>query len=240
MSVVTLTINDKLVSAREGSTILETARESGVEIPTLCYLDGLSTYGGCRLCLVEVAGNPRLVASCLTQVQEGMNVRTQTERLSRYRKMIVELLLAERNHTCSVCVMNEGCELRKMAARLGVDHVRFDYLHPDLPVDASHERNVKDPNRCILCGRCIRVCDEVEGAHALDMMGRGVHSNVITGLNSPWGKSRACTDCGKCVQVCPTGALSRQGTTVGEMEKRHDFLIWILDGRDKKTWHWTR
>ncbi len=240
MSVVTLTIDDTLVSARTEATILDAAREAGIDIPTLCYLEGLSARGGCRLCLVEVEGSPRLTPACVSPVQEGMVVRTHTERLQNYRRMIVELLLAERTHTCAVCVMNGRCELQSMAARLGVDHVRYDCLHPNFPVDASHEHNVKDPNRCILCARCIRVCDEVEGAHVLDMMGRGVHCNVITGMNQPWGKSLACTGCGKCIQVCPTGALFKQGSTVAEMEKGRRFLIWILDGRDKNIWHWTR
>lgn len=240
MTVVTLTINEKLVSAQVDKSVLDAAREAGIEIPTLCHLEGLTPRGGCRLCLVEVEGNPRLMASCVTQVQEGMVVRTHTDRLIKYRKMMIELLLAERNHVCAVCVMNGHCELQAMAAKLGVDHVRYDYLHPALSMDASHERNVRDPNRCILCARCIRVCDEVEGAHCLDMMGRGIHCNVITGMNQPWGEAKSCTSCGKCFQVCPTGAIFKQGATVAEMEKQHDFLIWILDGRDKKVWHWSR
>ncbi len=240
MPVITLTIDDKLVSAQEGQTVLEAAQEAGIEIPTLCYLEGLTSRGGCRLCLVEVQGSPRLLASCVTQAQEGMVVWTATERLVTYRQMMVELLLAERNHICSVCVMNGHCELRDLAARLGVDHVRYDYLCPDLPMDASHERCVRDPNRCILCGRCVRVCDEVEGAHAMDMTGRGIHCDVITGMNQPWGKTRSCTGCGKCVQVCPTGAIFKQGSTVGEMDKQHEFLVWVLDGRGKRVYQWDR
>lgn len=240
MSVVTLTINDTLVSAQAGTTVLAAAEDAGIFIPTLCHLKGLSPRGGCRLCLVEVQGSPRLLASCVTEAREGMVVRTETETLGRYRKMMIELLLAERNHVCAVCVMNGRCELQHMAAKLGVDHVRYEYLSPDLAMDASHERNVRDPNRCILCGRCVRVCDEVEGAHTLDMMGRGVHTNVITGMNIPWGKTRSCTACGKCVQVCPTGAIFKKGAGAAEMEKRQDFLAWILSGRDKNIWDWEK
>jgi bidirectional [NiFe] hydrogenase diaphorase subunit len=236
MSVVTLTINGELVSAQAGQTLLAVLREQAVDIPTLCHLDGLSERGGCRLCLVEIEGSPRLQASCVTPVQEGMVVRTHTERLVNYRKMIVELFFAERNHICAVCVMNGACELQAQAASAGMDHVRYDYLHPDLPMDASHPRFVLDHNRCILCTRCVRVCDEVEGAHTWDLMGRGIHSQVIADLNQPWGTSDSCTSCGKCVQVCPTGALFAKGATVAEMRKQHDFLRWILEGREKKQW----
>ena len=236
MSVITLTINDETVSAQEGQSVLAVLHDHGVEIPTLCHLDGLSERGGCRLCLVEIEGNSKLQAACVTPAQEGMVVHTHTERLVNYRKMTLELLFAERNHVCAVCVMNGNCELQWQAARAGMDHVRYDYLSPDLPMDASHERFVLDHNRCILCTRCVRVCDEVEGAHTWDLMGRGVNSRVITDLNQPWGESDSCTSCGKCVQVCPTGALFDQGSTVGEMRKQHDFLHWILEGREKKQW----
>ena len=236
MSVVTLTLNGELVSAQEGQTILAVAREQGVSLPTLCHLDGLSERGGCRLCLVEVEGSNKLQASCVTTVQEGMVVHTDTERLVNYRKMILEMLFAERNHICAVCVMNGNCELQWQAAQLGMDHVRYEYLNPALPMDASHERFVLDHNRCILCTRCVRVCDEVEGAHTWDLMGRGVNSLLISDLHQPWGSSSSCTSCGKCVQVCPTGALFEKGATVAEMQKQHDFLRWILDGREKKQW----
>jgi bidirectional [NiFe] hydrogenase diaphorase subunit len=129
--------------------------------------------------------------------------------------MTLELLLAERNHICSVCVANGQCELQELAARSGVDHVRYDYLwQPDLSVDATHPRFVLDENRCVLCTRCVRICDELEGAHTWDVSGRGVGSRVITDMATPWGDSITCTSCGKCVQACPTGALSHKGVTV--------------------------
>ena len=238
MSVVTLTINDELVSARSGQLLLEVIRERDIEMPTLCHMDGLSEWGGCRLCVVEVPGTPKLLPACVTTVQEGMVVFTHTERLVQYRRMILELLLSERNHVCAVCVMNGHCELQFQAAKLGIDHVRYDYLHPDLQMDVSHGRFGMDHNRCILCTRCVRVCDEIEGAHTKDVMGRGIQAMVVTDLNQPWGSSQSCTSCGKCVQVCPTGALFDKGSSVAEMEKRHDFLTWIVTGREKKEWVW--
>ncbi len=236
MPVITLTINDELVSARSGQSILEACRDHNIKVPTLCYLDGISARGGCRLCLVEVTGSPRLLPACTTQASEGMVVTTHSEQIDRYRRMILELTFAERNHTCAVCVSNENCELQNLAAELGMDHVRYDYLNPQLELDTSHERYGVDHNRCILCLRCVRVCDEVEGAHTWDVKGRGINSRVITDLNRPWGESESCTECGKCVEVCPTGALFDKGVAVAEMQKEASFLRRILDGREKRQW----
>jgi bidirectional [NiFe] hydrogenase diaphorase subunit len=225
--VVTFRIDDRDLSAREDETILDVAREHGIPIPTLCYLEGLSVWGACRLCLVEVAGTNRLLAACATRVTEGMQILTNTERLQRYRRGIVELLFAERNHICSVCVSNGHCELQNLAQACGVDHVRVPYRHARYQVDSSHDLFRVDHNRCVLCTRCVRVCDEIEGAHTWDVMGRGTDCLVITDLARPWGESTSCTSCGKCVQVCPTGALVRHGTSVGEMTKDLHFLPYL-------------
>ena len=231
--VRTLTIDGKDVGAREHETILEVARENGIWIPTLCQLDGLSTVGACRLCIVEVKGSSKLLPACVTRVEEGMEVTVDSERLREYRKMIVELLFAEGNHICSVCVANGNCELQWLAQRLGVDHIRFPYLYGKRTVDASHARFAVDHNRCILCTRCVRVCDEVEGAHTWDVMGRGTDARVITDLAQPWGASESCTSCGKCVNVCPTGALFEKGRAVSEMVKRRDLVPSLLTMRER-------
>ncbi|MGD0296334.1 MAG: bidirectional hydrogenase complex protein HoxU [Bryobacteraceae bacterium] len=225
--VVTLQIDGRDVTARDDQMLIEVARESDIRIPKLCYVSGLSSYGGCRMCLVEVEGSSKLLAACTTAATEGMQVRTVTPRLTEYRRMILEMLFAERNHVCSVCVSNGHCDLQWLAQHLGVDHIRFPYIYPTLPVDASHDRFVLDQNRCILCTRCVRVCQEIEGAHTWDIMGRGAQSLVITDLAQPWGESESCTSCGKCVQVCPTGALSEKGRSVAEMSKRREFLPYL-------------
>ena len=227
VKVQTLTIDGKEVGAREDQTILEVARENRIFVPTLCDLPGLSGSGACRLCLVEVQGSNRLLPACVTVVREGMEVTVNSERLKRYRRSILELLFAERNHVCSVCVTNGHCDLQSLALKLGMTHVHFPYQYPTLPVDASHERFVVDHNRCILCTRCVRVCDEIEGAHTWDVMARGDQCRVITDLAQPWGDSESCTGCGKCVQVCPTGALSEKGKSVAEMSKRRQFLPYL-------------
>jgi bidirectional [NiFe] hydrogenase diaphorase subunit len=236
MEVKTLTINGKQVTAVEDQTLLEVARENGIEIPTLCHMEGSSDIGACRLCVVEIVGSPKLAAACVTAPTEGMEVLTDTERLREYRKMIVELLFAEGNHTCAVCVVNGNCELQDLAVSTGVDHVRYEYTFPKKSVDISHAYMGVDHNRCVLCTRCVRVCDEVEGAHTWDVMGRGAHAKVITGLNQKWAEAQSCTGCAKCVQACPTGALFRKGSTVAEMIHDRSKFGFLVRARTKKEW----
>jgi bidirectional [NiFe] hydrogenase diaphorase subunit len=231
-SVKTLSINGTDVSARAEQTVLEAAREANIDIPTLCHLDGLSEVGACRLCLVEIKGSNRLVPACVTRVEEGMDVTTNSDRLAKYRRMILELLFAERNHICSICVSNGACELQNLAQSQGLTHIEFSYRHPQLPLDASHERFTMDHNRCILCTRCVRVCAEIEGAHTWDVMGRGVQARVITDLDEPWGSSTSCTNCGKCVQACPTGALFEKSKVGVKIQKNPNFLTYLTEMRE--------
>jgi len=230
--VKTLRIDGADISARADQSILDAARENNITIPTLCHLDGLSDVGACRLCLVEVAGSSRLFPACVTRVEEGMQISTGTDRLKKYRRMTLELLFAERNHVCSVCVSNGACELQSLGQALGLTHIEFPYRFPKQPVDASHERFTIDHNRCILCTRCVRVCAEIEGAHTWDVMGRGEASRVITDLDQPWGTSESCTSCGKCVQACPTGALFEKSQVGAGTRKKPEFIAYLNEMRD--------
>jgi bidirectional [NiFe] hydrogenase diaphorase subunit len=228
---ITLKIDGREVSAASGKTILEVATENGIRIPTLCHLDGLSDVGACRLCIVEVAG--QLVTSCTTKATDGMNVLTQTEAIATHRRTILELLFAEGNHVCSFCVSNGGCELQDLACELGMHSVRVPYAYPRNRVDATHPRFLVDRDRCVLCGRCVRVCGEVEGAHTWDFGERGSRARVITDLNVDWGAAESCTSCGKCVEVCPTGAIVRKGESNAEMRKKPDVVAHLTERRSR-------
>ena len=236
MAVITLLFDGMEVSADEGVTVLQLARDNGINLPTLCHLEGVYDVGACRLCLVELAGTPKLLPACTTKISEGMNIKTDSDRLRKYRRMTLELLFAERNHVCAVCVSNGHCELQTLACSLGLDHVRYDYTFPKWKVDATHRLFGMDHNRCILCTRCVRVCWHIEGAGTKNVAGRGVTSKIISDLNQPWGDSETCTECGKCVMSCPTGALFHKGSTVGEMEHDRNKLEFIVNAREKKQW----
>lgn len=232
---IALRINGEHVVASEGQSILAAARASGRIIPTLCHLDGLRAVGACRVCMVELSGSDRLMPACTTPVVDGMSILTDSEKLTRYRRMIVELLLVEGNHVCSTCVSSGHCELQDLTQTLGVTHVRYSYNNPRLDVDMSHPRFVLDHNRCILCTRCVRVCAELEGAHVWEIASRGIHANLVSDLRDSWGAAEDCTDCGKCVQVCPTGALAAKEYTTREMLKQTKLIARLALRKEAST-----
>jgi bidirectional [NiFe] hydrogenase diaphorase subunit len=229
---VKLKIDNIEVAVPEGTMILNAARANGIVIPTLCDVEGLTGYGGCRLCMVEIHGSPKLFAACVTPVGTGMEVVTQSDRLKEYRKMALQFILAERTHICSVCVANNSCELQKLANELGVDHVMFEREWTSLPLDSTHDFLVLDRNRCILCTRCVRVCDEIEGVHTLDLKLRGKDEQVIVDLDDQWGESSSCTSCRKCAKICPVGAIYVEGEALSET-KNKEIAKFVLSRRTR-------
>jgi bidirectional [NiFe] hydrogenase diaphorase subunit len=230
---VKLKIDGVEVTVPEGTTILQAAKDNGINIPTLCALDGLTGFGGCRLCMVELQGSPKLFAACVTPVGTGMEIVTQTDKLREYRKMAVQLILSERTHICSVCIANNSCELQKLANELGVDHVMFEREWTRQDVDSTHDFLVIDRNRCILCTRCIRVCDEIEGVHTLDLKMRGKDAQVIIDFDDQWADSVSCTSCRKCAKVCPVGALYVEGQCRSET-KDDEIAKFVLSRRKRQ------
>ena len=228
METIRLKIDGRDITTEAGKTILEVARENGIEIPTLCHLDGLEDVGACRLCIVDVHG--QLVTSCTTQVADAMEVKTQTDAVKAHRRTILELLFAEGNHVCSFCVSNGDCELQDLACDLEMHSVGVPYAYPRNRIDATHPQFLIDRDRCVLCGRCVRVCAEVEGAHTWGFAERGSSARVITDLAVEWGNAESCTSCGKCVESCPTGAIVRKGASNAEMKKK-DTLVGQLTER---------
>ncbi len=205
---ITVTIDGKRCAGAEGQTILQVAQAHDVYIPTLCYLKHLSPWGGCRLCIVEIAGSPKVVPSCSTPATDGTEVITTSPRLHHLRRNTLELLFSERNHICPFCAMNNGdCGLQHQGYVHGIETIRYPYLYPSLPVDTSGKYFALDHNRCILCTRCVRACEEMEGAHTLDISHRGANNRVVVDLGATFGTSDSCTSCGSCVASCPTGAL---------------------------------
>ncbi|MEN2995538.1 MAG: molybdopterin-dependent oxidoreductase [Acetomicrobium sp.] len=208
MKEITLIIDGKECKGVQGDTILDVANKNDVYIPTLCFQKGLTPIGACRMCVVQLEGNPKMLPSCTTPAQEGMVVITKNEKLKDYRRQVLELLFAGRNHFCMFCSQSGDCELQRLAIEHEMDSVRFPYLYSDFEVDATDADLMMDHNRCILCQRCIRTCSEIVGAHALDLERRGWQAKVIADLGNRLAESDTCVNCGACAQSCPTGTIT--------------------------------
>lgn len=213
MEMITLTINGQTVQAPKNATILEAARSAGIHIPTLCYHSELAPEGACRLCVVEATGARTLVASCVYPVAEGMVVKTNTDKVRAARRMVVELLLANHPKDCLACQKSGDCELQNIAADLGLRKIRFEGgARKAHTIDASNPCLVRDQEKCILCGRCIRVCRDVQGMSVYSFAERGFDTIVSTAFEQDLGKVE-CSYCGQCASVCPTGAIVEKDDT---------------------------
>ncbi len=201
----TLTVNGREIEIAGERNLLELIRKAGIDIPTFCYHSELSIYGACRLCLVEVQGRG-IMASCSTKPEPGMVIHTDTRAIRNMRKINVELLLASHNRECPTCQRSANCTLQDLARKLGVKDVRYKQSLKNLPLDASSPSLVRDPNKCVLCGDCVRVCSEVQSVGALDFASRGANARVVPAFDNNLNDVE-CVNCGQCAQVCPTGAI---------------------------------
>ena len=200
--------------------VLQVIRKTGIQLPTFCYHSDLSTYGACRMCVVE-DDRGSVMAACSTVPRDGMSIKTNTKKLLKHRRMILELILANHCRDCTTCEKNQKCDLRALADRLGVYGVRFDNSRPVQPVDATSPAIVRDPSKCILCGDCVRVCDEVQGMGVIDFAHRGAEIEVTPAFGKSLSET-SCVSCGQCVAVCPTAALVIKGQTQLVWDALHD------------------
>ncbi|MDD3703514.1 MAG: NADH-dependent [FeFe] hydrogenase, group A6 [Victivallaceae bacterium] len=201
-----LSVNGREVGFTNERNLLEVIRKAGIEIPTFCYHSELSIYGACRLCLVNVEGKG-IMASCSTKPEEGMVIHTDTKEIRDMRKISVELLLANHNRECPTCVRSSNCALQDIARRLGVETIRFKQVEKKAEIDRSSPSLERDPNKCVLCGDCVRVCTEIQGIGAIDFVGRGANAKVAPAFDQSLNNVE-CVNCGQCAAVCPTGAIT--------------------------------
>src|SRR5659263_53469 len=203
--MVNLTINGKNISTAKDSTIMETAKANGISIPNLCYLENVHRFGSCRICVVEVKGAKTLQASCMTVVSEGMEINTNSEKVRKARKILYELLLSDHSKDCLSCKRNQSCELQELGKTLGVEENRFEGGHSDRFLDTSISIT-RDMSKCILCRRCVTVCNQIQGTGILNAQNRGFDTVIGPAMDLQLG-SVNCVFCGQCTVVCPVGAL---------------------------------
>src|SRR5699024_7244988 len=203
--------------------VLEMVRKAGIDLPTFCYYSELSIYGACRMCIVEDQwGN--IFTSCSQLPKDGMEISTQTPKLRKYRRTILELLLSNHDRDCTSCNITGRCDLQKLSRRFGIEEIRFGELDKKLPIDDSSQSIIKNPNKCIYCGDCVRVCEEVQGIGALSFTHRGSDLRISPAFNRSISEVN-CMDCGQCRTVCPTGAITVK-------DSREEF--WNIVGDQKK------
>jgi NADH-quinone oxidoreductase subunit G len=206
VAVKTLNIDGLDVPINGERNLLELIRKAEIDLPTFCYHSDLSVYGACRLCLVDIAGRG-IQGACSTPPEPGLKIRTQTEEIREIRKISIELLLANHERECTTCGKSAACQLQDVARKLGIQKVRFKPVHEPMPVDRSSLSLVRDPNKCVLCGDCVRFCSEIQGIGAIDFAYRGHDAAVLPAFGRDLGEGE-CVNCGQCAAVCPTGALT--------------------------------
>jgi formate dehydrogenase major subunit len=218
---ISLTIDGMAVQVPEGTSIMRAAMQAGVKVPKLCATDSVNAFGSCRLCLVEIAGRNGTPASCTTPVAPGMVVSTQTEKLKQLRRGVMELYISDHPLDCLTCAANGDCELQDMAGAVGLREVRYGFAgenHLNLAKDESNPYFTFDTSKCIVCSRCVRACEEVQGTFALTISGRGFESRVSPGMDESFLASE-CVSCGACVQACPTATLTEKSVIeIGQPE----------------------
>jgi NADH-quinone oxidoreductase chain G len=221
MENVELKINGKDISVAPGTTILQAAQANGIYIPNLCWDRRLTPYGGCRLCVVEVEGSPKLMAACSTPVQPGMVIQTETPKLLKARKTVLELLLIHHPLDCPICDKAGECELQDLAFKYGPAEARFTGKRKHEPESTAAPLVERNPNRCILCGKCVRICGDHQGVHAINLLGRGFKSKVSPAFE----ETLDCEFCGQCIDICPVGAL-------GSKPYRYRSRVWFMEDKD--------
>src|SRR5579883_1478308 len=218
---VTLSIDGHDVTVPEGTSVMRAAMEAGIKVPKLCATDSLNSFGSCRLCLVEIEGRPGTPASCTTLVAPGMKVHTAGEKVRRIRRGVMELYISDHPLDCLTCSANGNCELQDAAGEVGLRDVRYGYEganHLSAPIDASNPYFQFEPSKCIVCSRCVRACEEVQGTFALTVQGRGFASKIAAGMDEPFLASE-CVSCGACVQACPSATLMEKSVIeIGQPE----------------------
>ncbi|MDD5765062.1 MAG: NADH-dependent [FeFe] hydrogenase, group A6 [Candidatus Marinimicrobia bacterium] len=219
--MINIEVNNRQVKSNPGEMILTVLKREGIKVPTLCHLSDLFPTGACRLCVVEVEGVPGLVPSCAFPVRDGMKIKTHSPRAIRARKTIIELLLANHPDDCLYCVRNGNCDLQTLSEELGVRERRYSGKKNEYKVDTSSPSIVRDPAKCILCGKCVRMCEEVQGVSAIDFINRGSKTIIGTVFNEGLNIS-SCINCGQCIAVCPTGALREKSNIKEVMDALND------------------
>ncbi|HOJ71568.1 MAG TPA: NADH-dependent [FeFe] hydrogenase, group A6 [Syntrophorhabdaceae bacterium] len=212
MNTIRLSINGQVVEVEKGSTILDAAKKANIHIPTLCYLPEVQAIGACRVCLVEIEGIGNLQAACVHPAIEGMKVHTNTEKVRKARRFSVEMILSNHPMECLTCARNLNCELQKVAQELGVNEIRFAGEKSKGIIDESSPSIRRDNNKCILCRRCVTVCEAIQSVSALSLQGRGFETQVMPAFENGLGEV-ACTNCGQCSLVCPVGAITEKDDT---------------------------